>query len=168
MFELKPLSKKAVNAALEKAEHYRLLNEPQEAESICRDVLALDGDNQSALVTLILALTDRFGEGMGARFQEARDAIAKLDDEFGRAYYSGIISERRGKAHHAKGQPGCGSLAYEWLAKAMTHFEEAQALKSGGNDDPILRWNACARLIMSHEDLTDDREESVAPPLELE
>lgn len=168
MFELKPLSKKGVKAALEKAERYRLLNEPQEAESICHDVLAVDPDNQAALVSLILALSDRFDEGLGARFEEAREAIAKLEDEFQRVYYSGIVCERRGKAHHAKALPGCGPLAYEWLTKAMGYFEDAEKLRSGGNDSPILRWNACARLIMSHDDLNDDREESVAPPLELE
>ena len=36
-------------AALEKALRYRLLNEPVEAESICRDVLEVDPDNQAAL-----------------------------------------------------------------------------------------------------------------------
>ena len=59
-FELKTLHAEALPRALEKAERYRLLNEPSEAESICLDVLAIDRDNQAALVTLLLALTDQF------------------------------------------------------------------------------------------------------------
>ena len=39
MFELERISIDAVPAALEKAERYRLLNEPLMAESICLDVL---------------------------------------------------------------------------------------------------------------------------------
>ena len=42
MFELKPISTAAIPRAVAKAERYRLLNEPQEAESICRDVLRVD------------------------------------------------------------------------------------------------------------------------------
>jgi len=50
MAELKRLHKDAIPAALEKAERYRLLNEPGEAESICLDILAVDPDNQRALI----------------------------------------------------------------------------------------------------------------------
>ena len=56
MFELKTLSSEAVDRSIEKAERYRLLNEPEEAESICLDVLAIAPDNRHALVTLLLAL----------------------------------------------------------------------------------------------------------------
>lgn len=48
VFELKPLSKKAIPRAIEKADRYRLLNEPSDAESICLDVLAVDPENQRA------------------------------------------------------------------------------------------------------------------------
>lgn len=54
-FELKSISKDAVDVAIEKAEHYRLLNEPDEAESICLDVLEVAPNNERTLVTLILA-----------------------------------------------------------------------------------------------------------------
>ena len=57
MSELKKLSKEAIPAALEKAERYRLLNEPGEAESICLDILAIDPENQRAIIMLLLALT---------------------------------------------------------------------------------------------------------------
>jgi hypothetical protein len=50
MYELKPLSREAIPAALEKAYRYRLLNEPLEAESICRDILEADPENQEATV----------------------------------------------------------------------------------------------------------------------
>ncbi len=61
MPDLKPISKEAIPQALAKATRYRLLNEPAQAESICRDVLAADPENQEAVYALILALTDRFG-----------------------------------------------------------------------------------------------------------
>ena len=54
MYELKRLTKEAVPRALEKAERYRLLNEPTEAESICQDILRVEPDNQPALVVLLL------------------------------------------------------------------------------------------------------------------
>jgi hypothetical protein len=46
MSELKSLHKDAIPAALGKAERYRLLNEPGEAESICLDILHVDPENQ--------------------------------------------------------------------------------------------------------------------------
>ena len=59
-FEVKRLHAGAIPGALEKAEHYRLLNEAREAESICLDILDIDPENQKALVTMLLALTDQF------------------------------------------------------------------------------------------------------------
>jgi len=44
MFDLKPLSKNAIPAALAKAERYRLLNEPMQAASICEDVLRVEAN----------------------------------------------------------------------------------------------------------------------------
>ena len=40
-FTLKTISPEGIEAALSKAEVYRFLNEPEEAESICQDVLAV-------------------------------------------------------------------------------------------------------------------------------
>lgn len=148
MFTLKPLTKDAIPAALEKAMRYRLLNEPGQAESICHDILSADPDNQQALITLVLAMSDRFGKGYGVGGTQARDVIAKLKDPYDRAYYSGIIAERRAKAMLAHGAPG--AEAYELLRQAMTHYEEAEPLTQPGNADALLRWNACARLIMSN------------------
>src|SRR6185503_18127748 len=105
MFELKPLSKEAIPAALEKAMRYRLLNEPGEAESICHDVLNIDPENQQALVTLLLALTDRFEKGYAVGVMHAREVLPRLHDPYERAYYAGIICERQAKSHLRRGNP---------------------------------------------------------------
>ena len=59
-FTLKPMSADAIPSAIAKAERYRLLNEPGEAESICLDILQIDPHNEDARVMLLLALTDQF------------------------------------------------------------------------------------------------------------
>lgn len=152
MRELKPLHRDTVDAALAKAERYRLLNEPGEAESICLDVLAVDAHNQSALITLLLALTDQFGTTSDAH-QRARQILATLDSEYDKAYYAGIIAERRAKAQLAHGGPGSSVGAHDWIAEAMRHFERAEWLRPAGNDDARLRWNACARFLDRHPQL---------------
>ena len=70
MFELKPLHPDAVQAALARAERYRLLNEPSEAESICLDILAVEPDNQPARIMLLLSLTDQFDTAPGAHLRD--------------------------------------------------------------------------------------------------
>src|SRR2546423_9326387 len=148
MFELKLLSREAIPAALEKAMRYRLLNEPGEAESICHDVLRIDPENQEALVILLLAITDRFGKGYAMGALQAQELLPRIRDPYERAYYAGIICERRAKALLAQGGPGCGFEAYGYLPEAMTWFEKAEAIRPAGNDDPLLHWYACARYIM--------------------
>ena len=167
VFELKTVSPEAVSRTVAKAEHYRLLNEPGEAASICLDALQVDPDNQQALVTLLLSLTDQFGEDMPSAVGEALELVNRLHDDYDRAYYSGIIWERRAKAQLRRGVPGVGPRAYEWLREAMAWFERAEAIRPSGNDDALLRWNTCARLIMRDHRLvptTDDHPE----PLFLE
>jgi len=161
MFELKPLSQEAIPQAVEKAQHYRLLNEPAEAESICLDVLAIDPNNQQALVTLLLALTDRFGKGYAISSTNVQEVLARLSDEYQRAYYAGLICERRAKARLNQGVPGARTDAYEQIREAMNWYEQAEAIRPPGNDDAILRWNACARIIMRNNlvpRLRDDSE----------
>lgn len=155
-FELKPLSPDAVPAALEKAARYRLLNEPMEAESICRDVLAVDPDQREALVTLFLALTDQL-EGPHPRHQEASALLARFPDDYSRRYYHGILCERRAKAQW-KRDPRISAVAHAGLLDAMAHFEAAAALRPPGNDDALLRWNTCARLLMDHPELCAEPE----------
>jgi len=151
MFELKTLSPDSIDRSLEKAERYRLLNEPEEAESICLDVLAIAPDNQQALVTLLLALTDQFPFGAPDAVRQAQAAVGRLEGEYERAYYSGIVCERRGNARlHGRGS-GSEAVAYDLYRQAMQWYERAEELSPYGNEDARLRWNTCARQIMRHK-----------------
>jgi len=143
MFELKQLNHEAIPAALEKANRYRLLNEPGAAESIYLDILAIDPDNQEALVGVVLAMSDRFAKDYAVGDGRIQDFIAKMQTDYERAYYTGIVYERRAKAVLEKG----GINAYELFEQAMECFEKAEALRPSGNDDAILRWNNCAQII---------------------
>jgi len=143
MFELKPLSHEAVAAALEKANRYRLLNEPGAAESIYLDILSVEPDNQEALKNIVLAMSDRFGKDYAVGDTHVNEYLAKITDEYERAYYAGIIYERRAKATLNKGGVG----AFELFRQAMDCFEKAETVRPHGNDDAILRWNGCARVI---------------------
>jgi hypothetical protein len=151
MFELKTLSKEAVPAALERAKHYRLLNEPGAAESICLDILKIDDDNQEALITLVLAMSDRFGRDYAVGDTRIQNYISQIKGEYERAYYTGIVYERRAKATLRRGAVGADSTAYELFRQAMNWFEKAETVRPAGNDDVILRWNGCARIIMSNK-----------------
>lgn len=144
MPELKPISIEAVPAALAKAERYRLLNEPSEAESICRDVLQVQPDNQEALIMLLLSLTDEFDAGE-SDLARAREVLPRIKGEFQQAYYAGIVSERWGRAQLRRGAPGF--VAHGWFVEAMGLYEKAQSLSPPGDDDAVLRWNTCVRLM---------------------
>jgi hypothetical protein len=145
MFELKPIHREAVPNALRKAELYRLLNESAQAESICYDILQVDPDNQQALTTLLLALTDQFGQGLPVT--NPQELLPRLHGEYARAYYAGIIYERKARAQLNGGMPGGGFVAYELLREAMFWYERAEAIRPPDNDDATLRWNACVRTI---------------------
>src|SRR5207253_10495659 len=107
MSELKRLHKNAIPAALEKAERYRLLNEPGEAESICLDILHVDPENQQAIIILLLALTDRFEKGYGVSDSQTKELLARLRSQYDRTYYSGISVERRAKMKLGPQTTGC-------------------------------------------------------------
>ena len=111
----------------------------------------IDPENQEALVILLLALTDRFSKGYALGATQAQEVAARLTDEYQRFYYAAIINERRGKALLNRGVPGSGHDAYEWLREAMHLYEQAEAIRPPGNEDTILRWNACARIIMHNK-----------------
>jgi hypothetical protein len=164
MFTLKVLSKEAITRSLEKAERYRLLNEPAEAESICLDVLQIDPDNQQALVTLLLAFTDQFDMGMDV--SHAREVLPRLRGQYERAYYAGIICERKAKARLRQAAPGCEHAAYDWFSEAMSWYEKAERLCPPGNNDATLRWNTCARVIMRNPQMRPRHEEHVESFLE--
>ena len=166
MSELKPLSKEAIPAALEKAERYRLLNEPAEAESICLDVLTADRENQEAIVTLLLALTDRFEKGYSVSDTQTKELLSRMKSEYDRAYYSGIVAERRAKAKLRQGTPDCRFQAYDLFREAMSWFEKAEAIRPPGNDDAVLRWNTCTRIIERNSLVAREPEERIEFPLE--
>ena len=165
-FTLKPLSPEAVPRALAKAERYRLLNEPGEAESICLDALEADPGNQEALVTMLLALTEQFDEDATAALTRARACAERIQSDYERAYYTGIVWERRAKARIKRGVPDCGPRAYEWLREAMTWYEKAESQRPAGNDEAILRWNTCGRILARYPQLQPGTEEPVVLSLE--
>jgi len=166
MSDLKPLSKEAIPAALEKAERYRLLNEPAEAESICLDVLQADSENQEAIVTLLLALTDRFEKGYGVSDTQAKELLSRIKSDYDRNYYTGIFNERRAKAKLRQGAPDCRFQAYDLFREAMSWFEKAEAIRPPGHDDALLRWNTCARIIAQNKLVPRAEEERIELPLE--
>jgi hypothetical protein len=149
--ELKPITKEGIPAALQKAERYRLLNESWAAESICLDVLEIDPKNQEALVTLILAITDQFGEELSDGVKRAREVLPRLDDKYEQTYYAGIICERRARAQLHRGALGSAEVASEWFREAMTWYDKAEKMRPPGNDESILRWNTCVRMLGRHE-----------------
>ncbi len=165
MIDLKPLSHQAVAAALDKADHYRLLNEPVQAESICLDVLEVEPDNQRALVAMVLSLTDQFGDSLNRAFREVKELLPRLADDYARAYYKGIVCERRARAHLNGGSMGSGYMAYDWFRQAMESYDEACEHAPEGNEDAVLRWNACARVINRNPDVVPEPESVGVPHL---
>ncbi len=168
MFEPKPISRDGVPSALAKAERYRLLNEPGDAESICLDVLQVEPGNQDATVALLLSLTDQFPQEAGTCASLAARAdrlIGDLTDPYEREYYKGIIRERRAKAALQRDSFHSSASAVGWLQEALACFERAESLKPAHNDDAVLRWNACARMMQR---LPHAGVEARAEPIESE
>jgi len=166
MFKLKHLTPAGIERALGKVERYRFLGEPWEAESICRDVLEADPDNRKAITFLLLAITDQFGDWGPASVEDARALLPRMPDAYERAYYAGMICEKKGTATLRRDITGTGPVVHQWLSEAMMHYEEAEELRPPGNDDAIVRWNTCARLIMLHEHVRPDQGLEQEPLLE--
>jgi hypothetical protein len=156
MTGLKRLSVAAIPRSLEKAERYRLLNQPWAAESICLDVIAADAGNQRALHTLLLALTDQFGAESAELVKRGKEVLAKLTSEYDRAYYGGVVAERAAVAKLKARVPGAGFIAWELLQDAMELYEKAETLRPQGNDDALLRWNCCQRLLALHPEIREN------------
>lgn len=148
--KLKPISKAGIAEAISKAEVYRYLNEPGEAESICRDILAEEPDNQTALRLLGLAITDQFTGEISDRYSEAERVFRVLTSEYERVYYLGILQERKAKAQLRAGRPPHTVLPI--FEEAMNYFEAAEKSRPPNNDEAILRWNRCVRLLQSRMD----------------
>ena len=145
-FELKRITSDSIDAAISRAEHYRYLNQPVQARSICHDILAVDPDNQQALAILVLAIADSFATG-ATTVNEAKEYANRLDDEYELRYYNGLIAERRARSLLTKGPSA--SFAYDAFRDAMDWYEKAADMRPEGNDDAILRWNSCVRTITS-------------------
>jgi hypothetical protein len=95
-------------------------------------------------------MTERLAKGYSIGDTLIQEVLGRLRDEYERTYYTGIVWERRAKARLAKDTPGAHYAAYDWFREAMEWFEKAEAIRPAGNDDAILRWNSCARVIMSN------------------
>jgi hypothetical protein len=163
-FPLKRIPPDGVPQALERAQRYRFLNDPAQAESIYRDVLAVEEGSQAALRGLVLALTDQFGgDHAGTADREVRDLIGRLDDAYDRAYFTGLLTEREIRAYLRRPGVARGD-AYRGFRDAMAWYERAEALRPPGNADATLRWNSCVRTI-EYERL-EPEEESRELPLE--
>lgn len=148
-YELKRLSERGLDGALQKAVHYRDLNQPEEAESICRDILDVVPDHQEALKTLGLALTDRFMSHWQQLFDPAVAVFGKLRSEYDRVYYVGVAWERLAKAQLEGNQAHNAAHAFE---RALEHYDRAQRM-APESADPVLRWNRCVRAMKTHPDL---------------
>jgi len=146
-YQLKSISRAGIAEALAKVELYRYLNEPEESESICRDILAVEPKQQLALRMLGLSITDQFLGGVSDRYREAEEIFQRLSDNYDRLYYTGILYERRAKAQLCAGQSPHTLLPL--FERALQNFGEAEKIRPAGNDDSILRWNRCVRLLQS-------------------
>ena len=146
-YKLKTISTSGIDGALFKAQLYRYLNEPEESESICQDILAADPENQAARRLLGLAITDQFRGIPADRYSEAEATFKSLADPYKREYYLGILCERRAKAQSRAGRP-----SHVWVPlfeEAMKHFEAAETIKPSDNEEAVLRWNRCVRLLQT-------------------
>jgi len=146
---LKRLPRASLETAVARASHYRDLNQPEEAESICRDVLDVDASHQVAWRLLGLALTDRLPTGHAGLLEQAIEAFEKLTDEYERVYHTGVAWERAAKAHLERNEAHSAVTGFE---HAMRLFEKAAAMRPDA-PDPVLRWNRCVRLLASHPSL---------------
>jgi hypothetical protein len=163
-FQIKTIRIESVPHSLEMARRYRLLNEPRQAESICLDILALEPDNEAARIELVLTMSDQFaGTRRSPRRADIMAHIEKLTDEFSKHYYRGLVFEREALAYLDRGH--ASTFAYDGLRDAMECYEHAEKLRPAGNDDAILRWNACVRAI-EREGLTPPPDYKHELPLE--
>ena len=165
-YQLKSISKAGIAEALAKVELYRYLNEPEESESICRDILAVDPQQQLALRLLGLSITDQFTGGVSDRCREAEEAFQRLTDRYEQFYYTGLLQERRAKAQLRSGQ--LPHVVYPLFERALQCFGEAEKIRPVGNDDAILGWNRCVRLLqtpsLAWEEQLASYEADDAPP----
>ena len=133
-YEVKRISTAGIAEAIAKAKLYRSLNEPEEAESICRDILTIEPQHQLALRLLGLALTDQFTGGVSDHYRETEEIFRQLTDPYERIYYTGILQERRAKA-----QLKAGQLPHSLVSA----FRPGSTPFRGGGEDPPGRKRRC-------------------------
>jgi tetratricopeptide (TPR) repeat protein len=160
-YKVKRISTAGIAVAISKAELYRSLNEPEEAVSICRDILTIEPQHQPALRLLGLALTDQFTGRESDRYRETEEIFRQLKDSYERLYYTGILHERRAKAQLNAGQLPRSLVAL--FDHALDHFAEAEKIRPAGNDDAILRWNSCVRLLQNPAYEWGESEQELVP-----
>jgi hypothetical protein len=154
--QLKAISRAGIVEAVAKAELYRYLNEPEEAESICRDILSVDAGHQLAKRLLGLSITDQFTGYAGDRYTEVEEIFQSLRDAYERSYYTGLLHERRAKVQLRSGYSA--HILLPLVEDAMKCFAEAEKIRPPGNDDSILRWNRCVRLLQGQPDFRVERD----------
>jgi hypothetical protein len=157
--KLKTISKSGIGEAIAKAELYRYLNEPEEAESICRDILAADPQNMLGMRMLGLSITDQFEGRPSDRYAEVESIFNELTDAYERLYYTGLLCERRVKAQLRVGRSPHTLLPL--LERALQCFADAEKIRPAGNDDSILRWNRCVRLLKSEPEFESEEAASM-------
>jgi len=148
VFEPKALPCEA-EAALELAERCLAEREPEEAESLCLDVLAIAPGNDRAALLLVRSRLALLDHARPEDVERARQALTGLSNEYDRLFYGGVLCTRRAKHQLRQRGAHSGASAYDSLRRAMEHFEAAARL-APESPEPVARWNACVRLIARH------------------
>jgi len=167
MSDLKTLSKEAIPEAIDKAKHYRVLNEPWHAESICLDILEISPDNQEATYIMILAITDQFGSKFKTSLRETLEKTSLVKDDYEKYYCKGLIYERQATTALKRATPRANYIAYDFLCSAMEWYEKAEKIKPRNNDETILRWNSCTRLMIKYKLEAEKEDIGVQPFLDV-
>ena len=149
-WELKQLRARNLTAAVALAKHYRDLNQPEDAESICRDILEVSPGDDDAWRTLGLALTDQFPASWMTLFDDACAAFAKLSSKYERMYYTALAWERYAKAQLVAGRANNAIHAFE---QAVRLFDKADEIGMADDPGPILHYNRCVRALTTHPEL---------------
>ena len=166
MPDIKPITLDGVPAALQKAHRYRVLNDSLAAESICLDVLSVDAGNAEAIVMYVLSITDQFPQTQGEGLKQAQEAVRRLVDPYKSAYYNGIVCERWAKAVVQRALPRASQMAYDWIERALGWYARAEVMRPAGNDEAILRWNTCVRMLQRDASLKPLEAELYEPSFE--
>jgi hypothetical protein len=64
-----------------------------------------------------------------------------------------------------KGSPNGVFAAYDAFREAMRLYESAGKIRPASNDDALLRWNTCARILMRNPNLRPRPDEAYEPVL---